>query len=271
MIIYPDIDPVAFSIGPLAVHWYGLMYLIGFGLAWLLVCYRAKKLNAWWNASLVSDLLFYVALGVIIGGRIGYMLIYDFPGLLADPIKLFKVWQGGMSFHGGFLGVLVAVWLFSRKIKKPFVVVTDFFVPVLPVGLCAGRIGNFINGELWGRVTEVPWGMVFPYGGPLPRHPSQLYASFLEGLVLFVFLWVYSAKPKPPMAVSAMFVLGYAIVRFFDEFFRQPDPQFGFVAFDWLTMGQLLSIPMAILGILLLWIAHRHPYDDPYGIITNKE
>ncbi len=266
MIAYPNIDPVAFSLGPLAVHWYGLMYLVGFALAWLLVCYRARQLHSWWDVSLVSDLLFYVALGVIIGGRVGYMLIYDLPELMQDPIKLFKVWQGGMSFHGGFCGVLIAVWLFSRKIKQPFVVITDFFVPVLPVGLAMGRIGNFINGELWGRATDVPWGMVFPFAGSMPRHPSQLYACFLEGVVLFIFLWFYSAKPKPPMAVSAMFVLGYAVVRFFDEFFRQPDLQFGFIAFDWLTMGQLLSIPMGILGVILLWVAYRRPYTDPYPI-----
>lgn len=257
MLTYPNIDPIAFHLGPLAVHWYGLMYLIGFSVAWSFAYWRVKKIDSWWTPTLLGDLVFYVALGVIIGGRLGYMFIYDLPGVLDDPTKIVKLWQGGMSFHGGFIGVVTAAWLFSRKVKKSFIEITDFFVPVVPLGLAAGRLGNFINGELWGRETDVPWGMIFPQGGMVARHPSQLYAFFLEGICLFIFLWIYSSKPRPPLAVSGMFVLGYGVVRFIDEFFRQPDIQFGFIAFDWLTMGQLLSLPMILLGATLLWFAYR--------------
>ena len=257
MFNYPYINPIAFELGPLKVHWYGLMYLFSFVAGWALCAYRAKKPNSGWSFTQVSDLLFYIALGIIIGGRLGYVLIYAFPKTIDDPLSIFKLWQGGMSFHGGFIGVLFASWLFARHTKKSFTEVTDFFVPVVPLGLAAGRLGNFINAELWGRITDVPWAMIFPGAGPFPRHPSQLYASFLEGILLFIIVWFYSANPRPRMAVSALFVLGYGLARFSDEFFRQPDPQFGFVAFDWMTMGQLLSIPMIILGVLLLAIAYR--------------
>ena len=187
------------------------------------------------------------------------MLFYDVSGFLHNPLLLFKVWDGGMSFHGGVLGVLAAFWLYGRKVKQPFMDVADFLVPFVPIGLGAGRLGNFINGELWGRPTDMPWGMVFPSGGPLARHPSQLYEFLLEGVLLFLILWVYSAKPRPRMAVSGLFLLLYGCFRIFIELFRQPDPQYGYLAFNWLTMGQLLSLPMIIAGGLMLWYGYRYP------------
>lgn len=258
LLIYPSINPIALQIGPLAIHWYGIMYLIGFAGAWFLALYRARKPNSGWASTQVGDLIFYCALGVLIGGRLGYMLFYAFPSLLNNPLTLFKIWDGGMSFHGGLLGVAVSMWFFARKIQKPFFVVTDFLIPLVPVGLAAGRLGNFINSELWGRVSDVPWAMIFPNGGPFPRHPSMLYEFLLEGITLFIILWLYSAKPRPTMAVSGLFLLGYGAFRFFIEFFRQPDSQLGFLAFDWLTMGQLLSMPMILLGILLMYLAYKH-------------
>lgn len=257
MLTFPDIDPVAIAIGPIKVHWYGLMYLIGFAGAWWLGVVRAKQPNFGWTSDQVGDLIFYGAMGVVIGGRLGYMLFYN-PFLPEGQASEFwEVWKGGMSFHGGFLGVLVAMWLFGRKYKKTFFQVTDFIAPFVPVGLGAGRIGNFINGELWGRVTDVPWGMVFPYAGLDPRHPSQLYEFALEGVLFFLILWVFSRKPRPLMAVSALFLIGYGCFRSFVEFFRQPDEALGFIGFDWLTMGQLLSFPMVIVGIGMMWLAYK--------------
>jgi phosphatidylglycerol:prolipoprotein diacylglycerol transferase len=241
------------------MHWYGLMYLVAFLAAWGLATVRARQHPEAWSSQAVADLIFYAALGVILGGRIGYMLFYNLSALWQHPLTLFKVWQGGMSFHGGFLGVLIALGWFCHTYKKSFFEVTDFVAPLVPLGLGAGRMGNFINGELWGRVTAVPWGMVFPNAGPLPRHPSQLYECFLEGMVLFFVLWFYSAKPRPRLAVSALFLIGYGAFRTFVECFRQPDSPIGFVAFGWLTMGQLLSIPMVILGCFLMWYAYRYP------------
>ena len=255
--MYPHINPVAIKLGPIRVYWYGIMYVVAFAVAWGLALFRIRKPDSNWTRAQVSDLIFYSALGVIIGARIGYMLFYDLNGFLKDPLILFKTWQGGMSFHGGLLGVVVTMWLFARKTKRKFFEITDFLVPLAPLGLGAGRLGNFINGELWGRVTHVPWGVVYPWAGSLPRHPSELYEFFLEGIVLFIILWWYSAKPKPRMAVSALFLLGYGVFRFGLEFFRQPDPQLGFIAFGWLTMGQLLSLPMAIAGIILLIFAYK--------------
>lgn len=257
MLTYPVIDPIALQIGFIKIHWYGLMYLISFAGGWLLARRRAKRPDIGWTALQVDDLVFYVAMGVVLGGRLGYMLFYDFPHLLADPLSLFKIWQGGMSFHGGLLGVLLAVWLYGHKIKKHFADITDFIAPIIPIGLGVGRIGNFINAELWGRVTDVPWAMIFPEGGPLPRHPSQLYESFFEGLVLFSILWIYSAKPRPRYAVSGLFALLYGLFRFGLEFFRQPDSQMGFIAWDWLTMGQLLSLPLIAVGMILLALSRK--------------
>ncbi|MFW2570087.1 prolipoprotein diacylglyceryl transferase [Legionella sp. 29fVS95] len=257
MLPFPAIDPVAFSLGPIKVHWYGLMYLAGFFIAWLLAHLRVKLYHLDWTSEQISDLIFYAALGVIIGGRLGYMLFYNTQHLFTRPWELLKLWEGGMSFHGGLLGVAVAMFLFARKVKKPFVEITDFLAPLVPLGLAAGRIGNFINGELWGRVTDVPWAIVFPHSDGQPRHPSQLYEFGLEGLALFIFLWWYAAKPKPKGAISAMFLIGYAVCRLIAECFRQPDVQLGYIAFDWLTMGQLLSIPMLVAGLWLFRWAKR--------------
>jgi phosphatidylglycerol:prolipoprotein diacylglycerol transferase len=211
-----------------------------------------------WEKSQVEDLLFYGAIGVIIGGRIGYALFYDLPNVINNPLNLFKVWQGGMSFHGGLLGVLLAIWLFGRKTNRSFFEISDFVAPLVPLGLFFGRIGNFINGELWGRVSDVPWAMVFPTGGPLARHPSQLYQAMMEGLLLFIILWWFSAKTRPRAAVSGLFLLGYGCFRFIAEFFRVPDPQYGYLAFNWFTMGQLLCVPMIIAGlIIIIWAYQR--------------
>ena len=248
--IYPTIDPVALSLGPIQIHWYGLMYLLGFSGAWWLGRLRAERFG--WTAVEVEDLLFYGAIGVIVGGRLGYSLFYDLPALIDNPLNLFKVWQGGMSFHGGLLGVAVAFGFFARATGKSYFSISDFIVPMVPVGLFFGRIGNFINGELWGKVSDVPWAMIFPNGGPLARHPSQLYEAILEGILLFVILWIYSAKPKPPGAVSGLFLLGYGFFRFMVEFVRVPDQQYGYLLLDWITMGQILSLPMIVLGLFII-------------------
>ena len=259
MLVHPDFDPIAFSLGPLQVRWYGLMYLFGFAAGWALGRYRANRPNSGWTTAQIDDLVFYIALGVILGGRIGYILFYNFDAFLSDPLMLLKIWQGGMSFHGGLLGVLIAMALFARKTGRTFFQVTDFIAPLVPPGLFFGRIGNFINGELWGRVTDSPWGMVFHTlgAGDLPRHPSQLYQAALEGLALFILLWLYSSKPRPTMAVSGLFLIGYGVFRFIVAFARQPDAHLGFLAFGWLTMGQLLSLPMIIFGILFMLLAQR--------------
>ncbi len=255
---HPQIDPVAFAVGPLQVRWYGLMYLLGFLAAWWLGTVRAKRPGSGWNPQELPDLITFCALGLLVGARLGYVLFYDFAAFVVQPLEILKIWKGGMSFHGGFLGVMIGIWLFALKTKRGFFQVADFLAPLAPIGLGAGRIGNFINGELWGRVTDVPWAMVFadPGAGFLPRHPSQLYQAFCEGLVLFLVLWFFSAKPRPTMAVSGVFALGYGIVRFLMEFFRQPDAHLGFVAFDWMSMGQVLSLPMIAFGGVLLWLAY---------------
>jgi len=257
--IAPEIQPW-FEIGPLKIHWYGVMYLIGFLAAWWLGVRRARQSGSEWSEEQVGDLIFYAAIGVILGGRIGYILFYDLAAYLQNPLDIMKIWQGGMSFHGGLIGVLVALWLYGRKLGKGFFEVSDFVAPLVPIGLGAGRIGNFINGELWGRETELPWGMIFPYTDPqlLVRHPSQLYEALLEGAVLFLILWFYSARPRPMMAVSALFLIFYGLFRSFVELFRVPDAQLGYLAFEWLTMGQLLSLPMILLGVGLLVKAHRN-------------
>ena len=263
MIPYPDIDPVALSFGSLKVHWYGVMYLMGFAGALWLGGLRAKKSNGLWQPEQIGDIIFYGAIGVILGGRFGYVVFYNFDYFLTDPLWLFKIWEGGMAFHGGLLGVLIAMWLYGRKLGKNFFQMTDFLAPLVPLGLGLGRLGNFIGGELWGRATDVSWAMIFPRDpSQLPRHPSQLYQFALEGLVLFSVLWWFSGKPRPRMAVSGMFLLVYGLARFVVEFFRQPDDQLGFIAFEWLTMGQLLSTPMIILGVLMItWGYQKHPLE----------
>jgi len=263
MIPFPNIDPVAIQLGPVAIHWYGLMYLFGFGMAWWLGNNRAKaKPHLGWNQEQVSDVIFYVAMGVIFGGRIGYMFFYNFEGLLADPLSLIKLWEGGMSFHGGLIGVILAALYFGRKYNKTFLQVADFLVPLGPIGIGAVRIANFINGELWGRTTDVAWGVVFPTGGPDPRHPSQLYESLFEGWILFVLLWWFTAKSRPVGAATGLFFLWYGAARFVIEFYRQPDAHMGdggFVLMDWMTMGQILCTPMILAGAWLLWRAYRKP------------
>ncbi|EMP57530.1 prolipoprotein diacylglyceryl transferase [Marinobacter santoriniensis NKSG1] len=258
MIKYPQFDPIAVSLGPLKIHWYGLMYLLGFLAGWWLGRLRTRKPWSPINEEQMGDLLFYLALGVILGGRVGYVLFYNFDLFLADPLWLFRVWEGGMSFHGGLLGVMLAMWWYGRKVDAGFWRIADFVAPLVPIGLGAGRIGNFINGELWGKPTDVPWAMVFPKApDALARHPSQLYQFALEGVALFLILWWFSAKPRPRMAVSGLFLLCYGIFRFLVEFVRQPDPQLGYLAFNWLTMGQVLSAPMILAGAILIAIAYR--------------
>jgi len=253
-----DIDPVAISLFGLKVHWYGLMYLIAFLSAWKLGRMRASRPNSGWTVQQMDDLLFYGGLGVILGGRIGYILFYNFSAFLAEPLIILKIWQGGMSFHGGFLGVMVACWFFSRKHNKRYFAVVDFTAPLVPIGLGAGRIGNFINAELWGKPTDLPWGMIFPPAGNIARHPSPLYEAGLEGLVLFVILWWFSSKSRPIMAVSGMFALFYGIFRFSVEFVRLPDAHMGYLAWGWLTQGQLLTLPLLAVGIFLLWRAYQN-------------
>ncbi|RNE94011.1 prolipoprotein diacylglyceryl transferase [Marichromatium sp. AB32] len=273
MLTYPDIDPVALALGPLQIHWYGLMYLLGFAAAWGLGRWRAARPGSGWSGVMVDDLIFYGVIGVILGGRLGYMLFYGLDQVAADPLALLRVWEGGMSFHGGLLGVLIATALFARRQGLTFFQATDFLAPLVPLGLLAGRIGNFINGELWGHRTNLPWGFQLPCE-QFPRqcldqpattllspavHASQLYEALLEGLVLFVVLWLFSSRPRPTMAVSGLFLVGYGAARFSVEFVRLPDAHLGYLAFGWLTMGQLLTLPMILAGALLLALAYRRP------------
>ena len=237
------------------------MYLIGIGAAWLILSRRLNRFDPTWTKEKLSDLVFWVAMGVIVGGRLGYVLFYDLSAYIANPLLIFEVWKGGMAFHGGLIGVMLAVWGFGKRNGKSFFQIMDFIAPVVPIGLGAGRIGNFINAELWGKASDVPWAMIFPTDPQqLARHPSQLYQFALEGVALFLILWLYSRKPRPTMAVSGMFALFYGIFRFIVEFVRVPDAQLGYLAFGWVTMGQILCIPMIAGGLLLIWWAyHRDP------------
>lgn len=264
MLTYPEIDPVAVAIGPLKVHWYGLMYLAGFVAAWWLAMRRAAKPWSPVIKAEVEDLILYCAIGVVVGGRLGYVFFYNFPQLVADPLSLLRVWEGGMSFHGGLIGVMLATAWYARKIGTTFAALIDFVAPLVPIGLGLGRIGNFIGQELWGRPTDAPWGMVFPRDPELlVRHPSQLYQAFLEGLVLFVALWWFSSKPRPRLAVGGLFVLLYGIFRFLVEFVREPDGHIGFDLFGWMTRGQLLCLPMIAAGIaLLVWSYRTQPLPE---------
>ncbi len=256
MLNFPNIDPVIFSFGPLKLHWYGFMYAVGFLSFWGLAHILAKKEHTVVQPADVDDLFFYGMLGVVLGGRLGSVLFYNYSYFIEDPLYLFRIWEGGMSFHGGLLGVIIVLWVFHKKKGCNFLQLCDFIAPTVPVGLGAGRIGNFINGELWGRATDVPWGMVFPGADSLARHPSQLYQAFLEGLVLFLILWMFAKKPRPGGAVAGLFMLLYGVFRFMTEFVREPDMNLGFVAFDWMTMGQLLTIPMILIGVLLMYQAY---------------
>jgi phosphatidylglycerol:prolipoprotein diacylglycerol transferase len=247
--IYPSINPVALDLGLFKLYWYGVMYLLAFLSAYLLAKYRSKSIDNW-NSKMTDDLIFYGAIGVVAGGRIGYMVFYNLSGLLSDPLSLFLIQNGGMSFHGGFLGVLFVMHLFNRKYKRSFFGTMDFVAPFVPLGLFFGRVGNFINGELWGRVTTSSWGMYIEKEG-VSRYPSQLYEAFLEGLVLFLVLWFFSSKARPKMSISGLFLIFYGVFRFIIEFVRVPDIQVGYLAFNWLTMGQLLSMPMILFGIYI--------------------
>jgi phosphatidylglycerol:prolipoprotein diacylglycerol transferase len=257
MIPYPQIDPVAIALGPVKVHWYGLTYLAGLAFAWWLATRRAGRPGAPLNREQVDDMIFFSAMGVVLGGRLGYVLFYGLDRLAHDPLWAFRVWEGGMSFHGGMLGVIFANWWYARKHHLDFVRMLDFVAPLVPVGLGLGRLGNFIGQELWGRPSDVPWAMVFPNDPlQLSRHPSQLYQAGLEGFLLFVILYWYSSKPRPRLAVGGMFVLGYGCMRFFVEFFREPDDHIGFDMFGWMTRGQMLCLPMIALGLYLLYNAY---------------
>jgi len=262
MLVHPQFDPIALQLGPVAIHWYGLTYLAAFGLFLWLATLRTRQpqwARAGWTRRDVEDLLFYGVLGVVIGGRLGYALFYK-PGHYAQhPLELLMVWKGGMSFHGGLLGVLVAMALFGRSRQRSFLEVTDLIAPCVPTGLACGRIGNFINGELWGRAADpsLPWAMVFPQAGDgIPRHPSQLYQFALEGLLLFVLLWFYARRPHPVGRVSGAFLIGYGVFRFIAEYFREPDDFLGLLTLG-MSMGQWLCVPMVIAGAWLWWRAGR--------------
>ncbi len=257
MLQHPQFDPVAIHLGPLAVRWYGLMYLVGFALIWAVGRYAIKtRPHAVWTTHDLDDALFYGILGTIIGGRLGYVLFYKFGEYLFEPWRIFFVWEGGMSFHGGFLGVIIALWWYARSRRQSWLAITDFIALLVPLGLGAGRLGNFINAELWGRAAGVPWAMIFPNVDRVPRHPSQLYEFALEGVVLFAALWWYAAKPRSRGAVSAWFLIGYGVFRFAVEFTREPDSFLGLLALG-LSMGQWLSLPMVLAGILLLTGSRR--------------
>ncbi|GAB2504316.1 prolipoprotein diacylglyceryl transferase [Pseudoxanthomonas sangjuensis] len=284
-----QLDPIAFSLGPLKVHWYGIAYAVAFVLAWWLarLRIRAGRLPGIDQEGL-SDLMFYGMLGVVLGGRLGYILFYDLPAYVAEPLSVFKVWQGGMSFHGGLLGVLAAAAWWTRKHRLHFFDTVDFLAPLVPSGLFVGRLANFVNGELWGKYTGTKWGVIFPTTDPnvvdlklsaaqlqaqyaagaldqFARHPTQLYEAGLEGLVMFAVLWWFSRKPRPRYAVSGLFALLYGVFRFVVEFVRVPDQQLDYLALGWVTMGQLLSLPLVLLGLFLLWLSRRAPTVQPAG------
>jgi phosphatidylglycerol:prolipoprotein diacylglycerol transferase len=285
MSLLHQIDPIAISVGPVSVHWYGITYAIAFVIGWWLGRRRLRAGRLPVSEQAYSDLIFYGMLGVVLGGRLGYIFFYNLENVIAHPLTAFKVWEGGMSFHGGLLGVMAAVVWWSRKHRLHVFDTMDFIAPIVPPGLGLGRLGNFIGGELWGRQTDVPWAMVFPNSLPaeyaeLPaealqklhasgaleayaRHPSQLYQFALEGVAMFVLLWWFSSKPRPRYAVSGMFALLYGVFRFAVEFVREPDKHLGYLAFDWLTMGQLLSLPLIGVGLFLLWLSRRSPTLQP--------
>jgi len=280
MLTYPQIDPVAVKIGPLAIHWYGLTYLAAFALFLLLANlrlkhepYRSMTGPAEWTRKDIEDMLFYGVLGTIVGGRLGYCIFYKPDYYLANPLQIFYIWQGGMSFHGGMLGVIFSQWLFARSRGKAFWQVMDFVAPCVPLGLAAGRVGNFINGELWGRAADpsLPWSMIFPQSGAMiPRHPSQIYQFLLEGVLLFVILWLYARKPRKAGEVSAVFLIGYGAFRFIAEYFREPDNFLGLLAFN-MTMGQWLCVPMILVGaVLWAWAATRTDTPSQPPLATAK-
>jgi phosphatidylglycerol:prolipoprotein diacylglycerol transferase len=262
MLVHPNFDPVAVSLGPVQIHWYGLTYLLAFGLFYWLATIRARQpwnAAAGWGRREVEDLLFWGVLGVILGGRIGYALFYKFDHYLAHPAEIIAVWKGGMSFHGGMLGVIVAMILYSYKHRRPWLQVTDLIAPCVPTGLASGRLGNFINGELWGRPADpsLPWAMIFPQANDqMARHPSQVYQFLLEGLLLFVLLWLYARKPRKLGQVSWAFLFGYGVFRFIAEYFREPDAHLGLLALG-MSMGQWLCVPMIVIGAAMWFASSR--------------
>ena len=284
---YPDIDPVIVSLGPLAVRWYGVTYVAAFMVCWWLGNRQTRDRFPGWTPTQVSDLVFYGAMGAVIGGRVGYVLFYAFEPFLRDPLVLFRILDGGMSFHGGLLGAIAVMAWFGRRVRRSFWEVTDFLAPLVPIGLGLGRLGNFANTELPGRVTEAPWGLVYPCNADairginvmctgewesFARHPSPLYQAFAEGVLLFALVWWVASRrgarqglqPLPAGVVSGTFLAGYGLLRFATEYFREPDGHMGYMAFDWLTMGQLLSLPMAIVGtLIILWVMRRSPAGQP--------
>jgi phosphatidylglycerol:prolipoprotein diacylglycerol transferase len=263
MLRYPNIDPVLISVGPVAVRWYGLMFLLAFAGAWLLGRCRAARAGSTWRPKDVDDLIFFGALGAILGGRIGWTLLYGFEYELSDPLRVLRIWEGGMSFHGGLTGAILAMVLFAHRRGRLIADVFDFAAPLPGVGLFTVRVANFINGELWGKPTSVPWAVV--YQG-VPRHPSQLYEATLEGVVLGVVLWVFTSRPRPRLVPSGLFLLGYGFIRFSLEFVRVPDANRGYLLWEWVTEGQLLCLPMIVIGVLLLWIGYRR--GEPSGNIA---
>ncbi|MGE5894526.1 MAG: prolipoprotein diacylglyceryl transferase [bacterium] len=257
MLQFPDIKPYLVKIGPFEIRWYGLMYLIGFVSSYYLVKGEVRKKNLAVSKEQLENLYFHIIVGLIVGARLGYVIFYNFSYYLYKPLDIFAVWHGGMSFHGGLIGVLVAGYIFSSRQKLHVLLLSDLITPTAPIGLFCGRIGNFINGELYGRPSNVPWAMVFPDGGDVPRHPSQIYEAFLEGIFLFAILWIMKDRMKRQGTITATFLLLYGVMRFIVEFFREPDPQLGFV-FGSFSMGQLLSLTMFILGIgLMFWVRKR--------------
>ncbi len=260
---FPSIDPVIFKLGPLQFRWYGLMYVIGFIISYFVIRGEVRRRKLDLSTEAIADMIFYLALGVVLGGRLGYVLFYDLPVYLAKPYKIFFIWEGGMSFHGGMLGVAVAAIWFARSRKLPFLQLVDLAALAAPVGLGLGRIGNFINGELFGRPTDLPWGMIFPGGGNVPRHPSQLYESFLEGFVLFFVVRIIARRIPVTGSAMAAFLAGYGLFRSFVELFREPDSQLGFF-FTYFSMGQLLSLPLFVIGTaLLIWLARKRAKEPP--------
>jgi phosphatidylglycerol---prolipoprotein diacylglyceryl transferase len=259
MLVHPQFDPIALAIGPVAVRWYGLMYLVGFALVWGVGRYRiARRPGGVWSAKDIDDALFFGILGTILGGRLGYVLFYKPAEYFAEPWRILSVWEGGMSFHGGLIGVILAMALFARSRRQDWLAVTDFIAPLVPLAIAAGRLGNFINAELWGRPASVPWAMVFPNVDGVPRHPSQLYEFALEGVLLFAFLWWFSARSRPRGAVSGAFLAGYGLMRFLVEYTREPDRFLGLLSLGF-SMGQWLSLPMVVVGAAILIRAYRSP------------
>ena len=258
---FPEIDPVALQLGPLSIHWYGVSYALSMGLGWWLLAWRTRQSEAPLRPEQLADLVFFVMVGILIGGRLGSVLFYHIDDLRQDVWLPLRIWQGGMSFHGGLLGVLVAFHSFAHRHRLPYAALSDFVAPVIPVGLFLGRIANFINGELWGKPTDLPWGVVFPspLAGGVPRHPSQLYEAALEGLVLFCILWWYTSRPRPAWAASGLFLACYGGMRCLVESVREPDRHMGYIAWGWMTMGQALSLPMLLAGVLLLVWSSRAP------------